>query len=42
MADFATNYMGLSLKNPIVAGSSGLTNKILTPKQRSISGIIPA
>lgn len=28
MADLKTNYLGLNLKNPIIAGSSGLTNKI--------------
>lgn len=28
MADLSTNYMGLSLKNPIIVGSSGLTNSV--------------
>ncbi len=28
MADFKTNYMGLELKNPIIVGSSGLTNSV--------------
>lgn len=28
MADLSTSYMGLSLRNPIIAGSSGLTNSI--------------
>jgi dihydroorotate dehydrogenase (fumarate) len=28
MANLSTNYMGLSLKNPIIVGSSGLTNSI--------------
>jgi dihydroorotate dehydrogenase (fumarate) len=28
MADLSTNYMGLSLKNPVIVGSSGLTNSL--------------
>lgn len=28
MSDLSTRYMGLELKNPIIAGSSGLTNSI--------------
>jgi dihydroorotate dehydrogenase (fumarate) len=28
MADLSTSYMGLSLRNPIIAGSSGLTNSL--------------
>lgn len=28
MADLSTRYMGLSLRNPLIAGSSGLTNSI--------------
>lgn len=28
MADLSTNYMGLSLRNPIIVGSSGLTNSV--------------
>jgi dihydroorotate dehydrogenase (fumarate) len=28
MADLSTSYMGLRLRNPIIAGSSGLTNSI--------------
>jgi dihydroorotate dehydrogenase (fumarate) len=28
MADLSTSYMGLKLRNPIIAGSSGLTNSI--------------
>jgi len=28
MADLSVNYMGLTLKNPIIAGSCGLTNSI--------------
>lgn len=39
MADFATNYMGLSLKNPIIAGSSGLTNSVKQIKQLEEAGV---
>ncbi|MFO7829977.1 MAG: diguanylate cyclase, partial [Bacteroidales bacterium] len=28
MADLSVNYMGLKLRNPIIAASSGLTNSI--------------
>lgn len=28
MADLSTNYMGLQLRNPIIVGSSGLTNTV--------------
>ena len=28
MADLAVEYMGLKLRNPIIAGSSGLTDKV--------------
>ena len=28
MADLSTSYMGLTLRNPIIAGSSGLTNSV--------------
>ena len=28
MADLTTEYLGLSLKNPIIAGSSGLTDSV--------------
>ncbi len=28
MASLSTSYMGLSLKSPIIAGSSGITNQI--------------
>jgi dihydroorotate dehydrogenase (fumarate) len=28
MADLSTKYMGISLKNPIIVGSSGLTNSV--------------
>ncbi|MCF8363734.1 MAG: dihydroorotate dehydrogenase-like protein [Prolixibacteraceae bacterium] len=39
MANFATNYMGLSLKNPIVAGSSGLTNSVKQIQQLEEAGV---
>jgi len=28
MADISTSYMGLELKNPLIVGSSGLTNSV--------------
>ncbi len=28
MVDFSTKYLGMTLKNPIIAGSSGLTNSV--------------
>ena len=28
MADLSTKYLGLTLRNPIVIGSSGLTNSV--------------
>lgn len=28
MADLSVNYMGLKLRNPIIAASSGLTNSL--------------
>lgn len=39
MADLNTNYMGLSLKNPIIAGSSGLTNSVKMIKQLEEAGV---
>ncbi len=33
MADLRTNYMGLELKNPIIVGSSGLTNTVEKVKE---------
>lgn len=38
MASLTTNYMGLSLRNPIIAGSSGLTNSIDELKEIAASG----
>jgi dihydroorotate dehydrogenase (fumarate) len=28
MADLSTKYLGLTLRNPIIIGSSGLTNSV--------------
>lgn len=39
MANLNTNYMGLSLKNPIIAGSSGLTNSVKMIKQLEEAGV---
>lgn len=39
MINLATNYMGLALKNPIVAGSSGLTNSVNQIKQLEEAGV---
>lgn len=39
MANLNTNYMGLSLKNPFVAGSSGLTNSVKIIKQLEDAGV---
>lgn len=39
MINLETTYMGLKLKNPIVAGSSGLTNSINQIKQLANAGV---
>ncbi|MDA3930700.1 MAG: diguanylate cyclase, partial [Prolixibacteraceae bacterium] len=39
MTNISTNYMGLSLKNPLVAGSSGLTNSVNQIKQLEEAGV---
>jgi dihydroorotate dehydrogenase (fumarate) len=39
MADLSTTYMGLTLKNPLVASSSGLTNSIEKIAQLESKGI---
>ncbi len=39
MTDLTTNYMGLTLKNPLIAASSGLTNDISHLKQLEEKGI---
>lgn len=38
MADLSTTYLGLKLKNPIIAGSSGLTNNIKNLKELEKNG----
>jgi len=38
MADLSTKYMGLELRNPIIVGSSGLTNSIKDIKQAAHFG----
>lgn len=38
MANLLTNYMGLSLRNPIIAGSSGLTNTVDHIKEIAANG----
>ena len=39
MVDLATNYMGLSLRNPIIAGSSGLTDSAKGIKEFEEAGV---
>jgi dihydroorotate dehydrogenase (fumarate) len=38
MADLTTNYLGLTLKNPIIVGSSGLTNSVEKIKDLETAG----
>ena len=38
MADISTSYMGLELKNPIIVGSSGLTNSLENIKEIAEKG----
>ena len=38
MADLRTNYLGLELKNPIIVGSSGLTNSVEKIKEIEQAG----
>lgn len=38
MANLSTNYMGLKLKNPIIIGSSGLTNSVENIKEAARNG----
>jgi len=38
MANLSTNYMGLKLKSPVIAGSSGLTNSIDNVRQLASHG----
>jgi len=39
MTDLTTKYLGLTLKNPIIAGSSGLTNNIANLKELESQGV---
>lgn len=39
MADLKTTYMGLELKNPLIAGSSGLTHSVAKIKELEKAGI---
>jgi dihydroorotate dehydrogenase (fumarate) len=39
MADLTTNYMGLQLRNPIIAASSGLTNSVEDIKEFEENGV---
>ena len=38
MADLTTEYLGLTLKNPIIVGSSGLTNSVKSVKKLEANG----
>ena len=38
MADLSTKYLGITLSNPIVAGSSGLTNSLKDIKELEQNG----
>lgn len=38
MANLSTSYMGLKLKNPIIIGSSGLTNSVENIKEAAANG----
>ena len=38
MVRLSTNFMGLKLKSPVIAGSSGLTNSIDNVKQLADHG----
>lgn len=42
MADLTTNYMGINLKNPLIVGSSGLTNSVdsIVEIERSGAGAV--
>ncbi len=39
MADVSTKYMGLELKNPVIVGSSSLTNSVENVKKCAASGV---
>ena len=38
MADLSTEYLGMKLKNPVIAGSSGLTNSVKSIKELEENG----
>ena len=38
MTDLSTNYMGLSMKNPFIAGSSGLSGSLKSVKELEEAG----
>lgn len=38
MADLSTRYLGMTLKNPVIIGSSGLTGSVAEVKQAAASG----
>jgi dihydroorotate dehydrogenase (fumarate) len=38
MADLSTQYLGLTLKNPVIIGSSGMTGSVATVKHAADSG----
>jgi dihydroorotate dehydrogenase (fumarate) len=39
MTDLTTNYLGLTLKNPLVAGSCGLTGSLVKIKELAAAGV---
>jgi len=39
MADLSTNYMNLPLKNPVIAGSCGLTKSLVNIKKLEEVGV---
>jgi hypothetical protein len=38
MVDLSTEYLGMKLKNPVIAGSSGLTNSVKSIKELEENG----
>jgi dihydroorotate dehydrogenase (fumarate) len=38
MVDLSTQYLGMKLKNPVIAGSSGLTNSVKSIQEFEESG----
>jgi dihydroorotate dehydrogenase (fumarate) len=38
MADLSTEYLGMTLRNPIIVGSSGLTNSVAKVKELEANG----